>query len=147
MKWIQLILLVSYLQVRAGGNAQSITFSGKNVPLKTIFQEIKNQTGYTIFCNYSLLENAHDVSISVKNASVQETLRQALKNQNLDYSIQGTMIVITPKALQAVPADTASMAVLPAPDREITGEIVNEKQEPVADVSIELKGGHAGGSM
>lgn len=145
MKWIQLILLVCYLQVRAGGNAQNITYSGKNVPLKTIFQEIKNQTGYTIFCNYSLLENAHDVSISVKNASVQETLKQALKNQNLDYSIQGTMIVITPKA-SAPPGRPADTAAVVAPDREVTGEVVNEKQEPVADVSIEFKGGNSGGS-
>ena len=66
MKWIQLILLVSYLQVRAGGSAQTITYSATNVPLKTVFQAIKNQSGYTFFCKYSLLENAKNVSISVK---------------------------------------------------------------------------------
>jgi len=87
MKWIKLILLISYLQVRAGGNAQSITYSATNVPLKTVFLEIKKQSGYTIFCNYSLLENARNVSISVRNASVEETMRLALKDQNLDFSI------------------------------------------------------------
>ena len=77
MKWIKLILLLSYLQVRAGGNAQSITYSATNVPLKTVFLEIKKQSGYTTFCNYSLLENARNVSITVKNASVEETMRMA----------------------------------------------------------------------
>ena len=146
MKWIQLILLVSYLQVRAGGNAQGITYSGTNVPLKTVFVEIENQSGYTIFGNYNVLENARNVSISVKNASVEETLKLALKNQNLDFSIQGKMIVITPKsssplAVRSDISDTARPADL---SHDITGEVVNEKGEPIPGVSILFKGSEFG---
>ena len=146
MKWIKLLLLISSLQVRAGGNAQSITYSAKNVPLTTVFLEIKKQSGYTTFCNYSLLENARNVSISVRNASVEETLRLALKDQNLDFSIQGTMIVITsksgsPSAVRSGVSDTTRPA-----DRShyITGEIVDETGAPVPGVSILFKGSKSG---
>ena len=143
MKWIQLILLVCYLQVRAGSNAQGITYSGTNVPLKTVFLEIKNQSGYTIFGNYNLLENARNVTISVRNASVEETLKLALKDQNIDFSIQGTMIVLMPKsgAAHKVVIDTARPADQP---HDITGAVVNEKGEPVPGVSILFKGGKSG---
>lgn len=143
MKWIQLILLVSYLQVRAGGSAQTITYSATNVPLKTVFQAIKNQSGYTFFCKYSLLENAKNVSISVRNATVEETLRQAMKNQNLDYVIQGTTIVIIAKS-SSPPAMRVDSADDVRPEHEISGEIRNEKGEPVPYVSILVKGAATG---
>jgi TonB-linked SusC/RagA family outer membrane protein len=146
MKWIQLILLVSYLQVRAGSDAQGITYSGTNVPLKTVFLEIKTQSGYTIFGNYSLLENARNVTISVRNTSVEETLTLALKDQNLDFSIQGKMIVFTAKPGSPPPgrdeiSDTARPADL---FHDITGKLVNEKNEPIMGVSVLAKGGRSG---
>jgi TonB-linked SusC/RagA family outer membrane protein len=143
MKWIKLILLLSSLQVRAGGTAQSITYTATNVPLKTVFQEIKNQSGYTIFCNYSLLENARNVSISVRNASVEETMRLALKDQNLDFSIQGTMIAITLKS--SGPPALGSDTTRPADhSHDITGEILDEQGKPISGVSILLKGSNSG---
>lgn len=141
MKWIQLILLVSYLQVRAGSSAQTITYSATNVPLKTVLQEIRNQSGYSIFCKYSLLENAKNVSVSIKNASVDEALRLALKNQNLDYSIQGSMIVISQKAPPVAKSDSVAVE---HPEHEVTGEIRNEHGEPVPYVSILVKGASYG---
>src|SRR3990170_7897001 len=74
------IFFMACLTASAVGKAQNITFSGRNVTLKTIFNEIKKQTDYTVFYNYNILADAKKVTINVKDASVEEVLNAALKD-------------------------------------------------------------------
>lgn len=129
MKWLQVILLISCLQICLTSNAQGITYSGTDVSLKTVFREIQNHSGYTVFCNSRLLENAGKVTLTVRNAPVEEVLRLALKDQNLGFSIQGKVIVITAKA----PAP-------PVTDIHLTGKVTDRDGKPLAGASVKIKG-------
>ena len=49
MRLTVLLMMVATLQVTARGFGQTVSFSGKEVPLKTVFKAIREQTGYVVF--------------------------------------------------------------------------------------------------
>ncbi|MET0394335.1 MAG: SusC/RagA family TonB-linked outer membrane protein [Chitinophagaceae bacterium] len=136
MKLICVLLTAACLQLPARGFSQSISITGKNLPLESIFKEIKKQSGYVVFYNYDLVKDARPVSLSVKNGSVHQVMTLVLKDQPLSYSIENKTIVITRKA-KPVAIDEAPEA--DAPPIDIKGRIVNENGEPMYRVSITVK--------
>jgi len=140
-KSIQLLLLLSLtflsLFVRAEKPNQGITISGENVPLQKVFKKITKMTGYAIFCDYNLIQEAGPVTVNVKNASLEAVLDSCLKDKPLSFEIIGKTIVITPKA--EAPA-AAAPVVLGPPPMDIHGRVTNEKGEPVVAATVEVKG-------
>src|ERR1700754_2051962 len=79
MKLSAVLLLVCGLQASADTDAQTISFSGKEVPILRVLSEVKKQTGYVIFCSYDLLHRASSVTVNAKNVPVEEFMDMALK--------------------------------------------------------------------
>ncbi|MCG2614963.1 TonB-dependent receptor [Terrimonas sp. NA20] len=97
MKLTAILLTVFMLNVHATGLTQTVTFSGKKIPLKQLFAEIRNQTGYTVLSLHSSLDHAKPVSVRASNMPLKDFLAQALKNQPIDFKILHNTIVISPK--------------------------------------------------
>jgi TonB-linked SusC/RagA family outer membrane protein len=131
-----LILLLGSFTADAKTNSASITFSVTNASLKKIFEEIKRQSDYTVFYNYDILEGAKKVTINVKEASVEQVLNLALRNQPLTYVIEDKMIAIYRKEGER----KQEIINTPPPPINITGRVQNEKNEPVAGASVMIKG-------
>jgi len=74
MKLTATLLLVACLQVSAAGFGQLITLSERNAPLQKVFAEIKKQSGYTFAYTESTLATAHDITIQVKDATLEQVL-------------------------------------------------------------------------
>src|SRR5699024_7292170 len=77
--------------------AQSVTLTGENLSLETIFREIRKQAGYQFFYKNEYLQAAKSVDIDVKNVSVKKALDISFKQQPLFYSIVGNTIVVERK--------------------------------------------------
>ncbi|GGA89766.1 SusC/RagA family TonB-linked outer membrane protein [Puia dinghuensis] len=121
------------MQVSAGVSSQTITFSGKNVSLEKVFNAIYKQSGYLVFCDYSLIKDAKKVNIHVRDASVQAVMDECLKDQPLTYEIVDKTIIIEHKKAVAEPA--------PAPPPiDVHGRITNDKGEPVPAATVAVKG-------
>ncbi len=133
MKITAMILLTACLTAGANGNAQKVTFSGKNVPLETVFTAIKKQTGYVVFYEYSIIAEANKVTVDVKNVPVEKLLDECFKEQRLTYSIEGRTILVTRKEVKTLPID------VPPPPIDVKGRIVNENGEPVR-ATVTVKG-------
>lgn len=145
MKLTAILLFAACMQVSATGFSQKITLSQNNVSLKKVFKEIENQSGYQFFYRDKLLRQAGDVSIHVTNASIEEALNECFKNQPLTYSILDKIIVV--KAKPTEPVAMQALAVLPAvPLNIISGTVKDEKGNPLAGVSVVLKGTNKGTS-
>ena len=97
MKMTTILLLSTCLTASAGGIAQKVTLSQKNVKLEKVFREIRKQTGYVFFYDASVLQGAKSVSIHVKEASVEEALEETLQGQPLNFSIERKTITIVQK--------------------------------------------------
>src|SRR5580698_9604558 len=85
MKLTSFLIIVACLQVSARGLSQTVTFSGKDVPLEKVFSVIKEQTGYLVFFDYAVLDGSKTVTLSVKDAPLQDFLKQLLQGQLLDF--------------------------------------------------------------
>lgn len=147
MKLIAVILLIACLQASATGNAQGITYSGKNVSLKKVFSEIRKQSGYAVFYNYKVLENAGKVTIDVRQATVEETLDVALSGKGLDYTIEEKTIVISEKAglgkigrKERHAAEISETAPLEIPPVTIRGKITDEQGNVLPGATVNVKG-------
>ncbi|MEO9022954.1 MAG: TonB-dependent receptor [Ginsengibacter sp.] len=145
MKFTAILLFAACMQVSATGYSQKITLSQNNVSLKKVFKEIENQSGYHFFYKDKLLRQAENVSIHVRDASLEEALDQCFKDQPLSFTILDKIIVV--KARPPLPVAIQALSVLPAlPVNIITGTVKDEKGNPLAGVSIIIKGTNKGTS-
>jgi iron complex outermembrane receptor protein len=146
MKLTTLLLTVALIEAHAGGNAQSVRITGQNLSLKKVFSEIKHQTGYAFFYNYDLLREAHPVTLDVKDVPLEQVLRLCFTGQPLDYFIENKTIVVTRRA--GPPAATGpiadSVARVVVEDVEIRGRISDEQGQPLAGVSVKVRGQETG---
>lgn len=139
MKFIAIFMFAAALQVSATGYTQKISLSENNVSLKKVFKEIERQSGYNFFYKDKLIRQSGNVSINVSNATVAAVLDECLKNQQLSYTILDKVIVV--KAKPSMPAATIALTVVNnVPLNIITGTVKDEKGNPLAGVSVLLKG-------
>ncbi len=94
MKLIFLLVTIACLHVTAASYAQKITLNEKNEPLDKVFNDIKKQSGYIFFYNNNVLTGTTKVSLTLKDATLQEALDQTLNGQPLEYAIVDKTIVI-----------------------------------------------------
>lgn len=151
MNYLSVFLLFTCLNLSAGVvYSQKVTLSGKGIPLKQVFKEIKKQTGYTFVYREVLLQKAASVNLNVKNASVPQVLDICFKGQPLSYTIINNNIVVVKEVVFVSPAPPTATAptvapvikaekVAPPPIR-ITGRILSETGQPLANANVAEKG-------
>lgn len=144
MKFIAIFLFAACLQVSANGYSQKITLSQTNISLKNVFKEIENQSSYQFFYKDRLLKQTGNVSVNVTGASVEEVLDLCFKNQPLSYIVVDKIIVVKAKK-QAIIARQPD-AVLPPLPPNIKGTVKDENGNPLAGVSVVVKGTQRGTS-
>jgi TonB-linked SusC/RagA family outer membrane protein len=140
MKLTAFFIFVGCLEVSAGTNAQTVTISLRNTPLEHVFREVKKQTGYSFVYTRELLEQTGNVTIDMKNASLQQVLDHVLAGQPLTYSIQDKFIIIKPRMTPPPPKliDTARPGETVSKIK-LQGRVVEANGEPLAGASITLR--------
>ena len=119
-------IIVGCMQVSASTYAQKITLSAKDTPLENILKELKKQSGYLFWYENQLLESSSNVDIDIKNASLEEALKEAFTNQPLTYSIINKTVVIesrkAPLQREIRGTVTDSLGVLPGVSINVKGQ-------------------------
>lgn len=136
------LLLATFIQMNAkNAYSQLLTFSVKEVSLPEVFAVIRQQTGYVFFYDAGLLKEVDQpVSITVKDAPLEEVLKVCLKNQPLDYLIENKTVVIVPKTAKSLRENQPAEQTI-----RLTGKVVaGENGEPLAGATIRIKGQNAG---
>jgi hypothetical protein len=103
--------LLFALQTSAQGNAKTITLSEKNAPLEKLFRAIWKQTGQQFIYTDEMLKGTKNVTIEVKNASLNEVLNICFQNQPLIYAIQDNAIVVKQKKAPPSPGIVPVVAI------------------------------------
>jgi len=131
MKLTLVLLITGMLQVSASTSAQNINLSVKEVSLKKIFKELRQQTGYNFLYNSKMLNETSPVSLSVKDMPFNEVLEKCFNNQPVTYVIvQNTIIVKRKPAI--------SLSALR--DITVSGTVSDTAGKPIPGVSVRLKG-------
>ena len=142
MKLTAILLTVFFLQVKADGLSQTVTFSGENVSLKKVITAIKQQTGYSFFYTMDIWKEAKPVTIDVKNATVDEVMKLVMKQQPFTYIIENKTIIISKK--KEGKTDEGQIIKDFNPPIDVKGRVINENGEPVAAASVFVKGSNIG---
>ncbi|HTI07506.1 MAG TPA: TonB-dependent receptor plug domain-containing protein, partial [Puia sp.] len=142
MLWIMrlttVFLLATALQISAKGLSQKISVSGKKLPLEKVFSSIEEQSGYSFVYKYNDLLGTRPVDLHMKNADIREVLDACMKGQHLSYTIEKNIIAI--RAAAEEPTSRKPDSVTAKPAALITGLIKNEQGEPLAGVTVLVKG-------
>ena len=134
-----LCILAAALTARAEGYSQLITVSFDKAPVQQVFASIRSQSGYQFIYTNTVIARSKHVTVSVKNATLEEVLKLCAKDQPFTYSIVEKTVVIQLKA----PAPKEEPAP-PPPPIEVTGKVLNENGEPLPGVSVKVKNKNIG---
>jgi TonB-dependent starch-binding outer membrane protein SusC len=108
---------------------QLISFSVTNQPLEKVLLLIEQQSGYNFIYSTELIATSKPVTAQCKNEQISRALDLCFRNQPLTYSLTDRHVIIRPK--QNTP-DTSR--------RNLQGSVINEQNEPMAGVSVIVKG-------
>jgi TonB-linked SusC/RagA family outer membrane protein len=139
MKFTVFFLLAGMLQVSARTHAQTVTYTGRSVPLTAVFSAFKEQTGYLFFYRKEDLSGAVPVTLQLRKVPLQTALEQALADQPLIFQIQGNTIFIT---LKPPPAPITEEAATPS--AVINGRVQDSLGTPLSGASVMVKGSRRG---
>ncbi|TZF81124.1 SusC/RagA family TonB-linked outer membrane protein [Pedobacter sp. BS3] len=119
-------MFVAVMQVSATSYAQKINIAFKNANLEDVFIRLKQESGYNFLYNAQLLESAKPVTLSLKQATINQVMNNLMANQPLTYTINQKTITIQPRLQQ--------------PDIPVRGRITDEQGEALPGVNIKVKG-------
>lgn len=106
---------------------QIVTLRFRNVPIKAILNEIKNQTGIGFALTSEVEKGIGHVSVDVKEATVTKTLETILMNTGYEYQIVNNQIVITVRKVQKGKIN-------------LSGTVLDNLRDPVIGAVVFMKG-------
>lgn len=124
------IMTLTCLQVNARSQ-NYITLEERNAPLTRVLNEITKQSGYKILYNYDLVNKTFDVSINVKEVSLNQALEASVNGTPFTYRLENNTILITPKT-------KVEFVITKAID--VKGKVIDETGMPLPGASIKAKG-------
>jgi len=140
MKLTSILLLGVLMQVSARVHSQTVSFSGRDVPLEKIFASVEKQTGYVFFYDETILKDARPVTIRAENYSLPLFLSCILNGQPYRFSFQNKTIVISRKEPVPDPALPATDTVIHPPGRQIlTGRVIDINGTPLSGASVTIR--------
>lgn len=131
---MRLLLLTLCMSAAAVCFSQKVTLSFSNTPLPKVLDAISKQTGMSIVFKDNLLKDAHPVTIDIKDATVEEALKECLKSQPFVYQIIRNTIVIQKES--PPPAEQGQGPSL----IDVEGMVLSETGPPVAGATVMVKG-------
>lgn len=142
---LTLILLTTFLlNVSAKSTAQTVTFSGRNVPLEKIFADVEKQTGYFILYTGKTLQSTRPVTVSAKDMALRDFLDVIFHGQPLKYTMASkTITVSTPEPVAVLPYipkpetvdETISILVNDSLGKPLSGATINVINRKIAGMT------------
>lgn len=128
------ILIASLIQVSAASFGQRITINRQNVEIKSLFKEIRKQSGFDFYYDGKLIGSDQKASVKAKNASIEQVLDQLLRGTNLTYLIEGKIVSIT-RADNSV-----NIKISPPQTINVRGVVKNELGILQEGITVAVKG-------
>lgn len=135
MKLSAFLLIIGICQLSAKSYSQKVSYTAENVTVEKVLKVIEKQTGYYLFYRYNELKNAPKVSVSLKDANLQQALDELFRNQPFEYSIESNTIFVNKKEeSEQRPAGNINA------DQLIKGRVTDDQGLPLPGASILIKG-------
>ncbi|MDH6306454.1 TonB-linked SusC/RagA family outer membrane protein [Parabacteroides sp. PF5-5] len=125
---LMVCILCTYAENTHSQNAR-VSINRSNAPLDDILNEIEKQTDYLFIYN-NQVNVERKVSVKAKSKAVSSVLNDLFRNLDVDYSMEGTHIVLSKRNEPIIQQET----------RKITGIIKDISGEPIIGANVIEKG-------
>lgn len=132
------LLILLFMTLPAQWVAAQLTLSTSRTTLGAVIKQIQSQSKYQFFYDDKLSATSVE-PIKVKDASLEEVLNAVLKNKNISFKVEDSIVYLSNK-----PSNTATDQQKPGKEQKITGQIVDETGEPLIGVNVLVKGSSTG---
>lgn len=138
MKLTIIFLTAALLNVHAKGLSQTVTFSGKNVAIRSVFSAIEKQTGYFFVYNDPLVKDFRTVTVKADKLPLKDFLDLLFKDQQLDYTIRSKTILLFRRSPTTMTPGAATVPDVTPPQPPVTviGIVTAEDGQPLAGATI-----------
>lgn len=109
---------------------QQINIQGTNNSLRSIFDQIEEQTKLSVDYDAKALDDKKIVSQRITSGNANQVLDQILGGSNFTYKIEGSHIILVPINTKSVSNKMISLK----------GTVVDEIGEPIVGANIQVKG-------
>ncbi len=107
-----------------------------NQPLLRVLDVLQEQSGFSFLFSSEDVKGVENVTVNLKDVSLEEALKQVLKGTPLHYEINNGVVVFQKKI---VPQRTAQLK-----NKEIIGWVTDRKKIPLEGVNVVVKGRNIG---
>jgi TonB-linked SusC/RagA family outer membrane protein len=134
MKYKRKVILVAItvLCLHISLFSQSISLNISNVTVKNAMETIQKKYGYSFVFESGDVNTQKIISLSLKKQSINEAIKQILKDQDLSYEIKNKNIVVR--------KNTSVNQLENQTKKTVTGTVSDEKGESVIGASVVVKG-------
>lgn len=139
--------LMGLFSLNAHGYSQErLSLQLNNVKLTKIFEVIEKSTDYQFLYNVEDVQNAPDLSISIKNATVHEIMEACFKNYPLDYRIRNKTVLVLRRPQKNPGMAMLAMNLSDVPPLTVSGKVTDVAGQPLEAVSVTVRGTTTGTS-
>ncbi|MGV3763051.1 SusC/RagA family TonB-linked outer membrane protein [Parapedobacter sp.] len=140
MKLSILLVVFTFSQASAVVNAQTVTVSVRDATLLDVFKLLKKQTGYDFLYASGDIQAATPVTLELKETTLRGALDACFRDQALVYEIKGTTVLVRKGKGPADMTEQRGASLVAMQQREVSGQVVAAEGEPLAGVTIAVKG-------
>lgn len=134
MRIVAVLSFAFCMHAGATGYSQTVTLQLKNVPLTTVFAEIKNQTGYSFVYTQEDLQKTKNIDIDVTHVGIAEALHICFLNQPVTFTIVEKVVVI-----KQINNPSFTETGKGPPSHSVSGKITNSQGEALNGASVIIK--------
>ncbi|HVW94414.1 MAG TPA: SusC/RagA family TonB-linked outer membrane protein [Mucilaginibacter sp.] len=137
MRLTVVLLIVSLMQVSAATFAQRVTLNEQQASLKKVFKEIRRQSGFDFYYDGSTVSDGLQVTVAVKDATVEEAMKAITANLPLTYEIKNNTVIVKKKEEKSILDKVKDFfqAI------DVTGKVVDENGQPLPGATVKVKDG------
>ena len=131
-KTLLFLFMLFMLQVSASAFTQHISISVQNAPLEKVLKEVHKQSGFLFLYSAEQIRMAKPVTITVKQAALEDVLQKCFEGQPFSYELTDKTILIKYRM--------ATQDAAPPLPIKISGKVTDENGNPVSGVIVSVKG-------
>lgn len=130
---LALTVMCLFFGMAASAESPSLSINVKYATLKQVFSTIEQQTGYQVSCGNASIDNRRDITMNLRNATVDKVLDKALEGRDLEYEVESAnTIVITNKKAQSQQKDVQQKEGT----MTVSGVVKDSNGDPVIGATI-----------
>ncbi|MGJ1391707.1 SusC/RagA family TonB-linked outer membrane protein [Sphingobacterium spiritivorum] len=131
MRLTTAIIFLSFMQVYAATYGQRVNLNEKNSSFKDVLYKIRQQTGYDFLFDRNLAKDMGPVNISVRNASLDETMQTLFTNTPLTYTMEDKFVSIRKRQISL-----SGKSSEPIQQTDVRGRVVDSLGNPLQGATI-----------